>query len=354
MRTVKTKNKVKMRKSIRSFCLAVASIMFAISSVILFGSFLGRKTNKTKEEIYIYSNKFNYNYQVNLLPNKYIEEPSLGMDESAYVTDLIDNINLDLNYNYDSDRESAIKYTYSIRGILNGIYTRDGDEQKVWTKQYILKEAPENTVESQKVDIKENLTLDLKEQNKLVKDFEQEVGITVDATYNVILEVETNTEIEGETINNNYISTLSIDLGKKTTKISGENNKQETQYVSKEIEQQTEANSTSKVVSGILFVISIAMLYYIKSNTVVINKIRNEFRLELNRILRLCQDKIVQVSSNLDVDITNLIYVKDFGEIVKISEELFKPILYWNSPRDDEAWFTVMSNGVTYRYILKK
>ena len=84
------------------------------------------------------------------------------------------------------------------------------------------------------------------------------------------------------------------------------------------------------------------------------NKTRNEFRLELNRILRLCQDKIVQVSSNLEVDTTNVIDVRDFGEIVKVSEELFKPILYWISPRDDEAWFTVMSHGVTYRYILKK
>lgn len=354
MRTVKTKNKVKMRKSIRSFCLAFASVLFAVSSVTLFGSFLGGKTSKTKEEIYSYTNKFNYEYQVNLLPNKYIEESTLGMNESAYVTDLIDNINLDLNYNYNSDRESTIKYTYSIKGILNGVYTRDGDEQKVWTKQYILKEPTENVKIAKGISIKENLLLDLKEQNKLVKDFEQEIGITVDTTYSVILEVQTNTEIDGEQVNNEYTSSFAIDLGKKTTKIKGENNKEDTQYVSKEIEQKTETNLVSKMISGIIFVISISLLYYLNKNTVSINKTRNEFRLELNRILRLCQDKIVQVSSNLDVDTTNLIDVKDFGEIVKVSEELFKPILYWISPRDDEAWFTVMSNGVTYRYILKK
>ena len=92
----------------------------------------------------------------------------------------------------------------------------------------------------------------------------------------------------------------------------------------------------------------------ILSKTVPMNKTKNEFRQELNRILRLCQDKIVQVSSNLEVDTTNVIDVKDFGEIVKVSEELFKPILYWISPRNDEAWFTVMSHGLTYRYILKK
>lgn len=96
------------------------------------------------------------------------------------------------------------------------------------------------------------------------------------------------------------------------------------------------------------------MLNYLTTKTVGMNKTRNEFRQELNRILRLCQDKLVQVSSKLEVDAVNVIDVKDFGEIVKVSEELFKPILYWVSPRNDEAWFTVMSHGVSYRYILKK
>lgn len=351
MRAVK---KIKMRKSTRYFYIAIASIVFAISSATLFGSFLGGKTNKTKEEIYLYTNKFNYGYQVNLLPNKYIEESTLGMNETAYVTDLIDEINLDLNYNYTSDKKSTIKYTYSIKGVLNGVYTRDGEEQKVWTKQYTLKEPIENTVIDKNFEIKESIPLDLKEQNKLVKDFEQEIGISVDTTYNVILEVQTNTEVDGEQVTNNYTSSLAIDVGKKTTTIKGENNKEDTEYISKEIEHQTGVSTTAKVISGIFFVISIAMLHYITTKTVAMNKTRNEFRQELNRILRLCQDKIVQVSSKLEVDTTNVVDVKDFGEIFKVSEELFKPILYWISPRDDEAWFTVMSHGVTYRYILKK
>ena len=351
MRAVK---KIKMRKSTRYFYIAIASIVFAISSATLFGSFLGGKTNKTKEEIYKYTNKFNYGYQVNLLPNKYIEENTLGMNETAYVTDLIDKINLDLNYNYTSDEKSTIKYTYSIKGVLSGVYTRDGEEQKVWTKQYTLKEPTENTVIDKNFEIKESIPLDLKEQNKLVKDFEQEIGISVDTTYNVILEVQTNTEIDGEQVANKYISSLSIDVGKKTTTIKGENNKEDTEYISKEIEHQTGASTSSKVISAIFFAISILTLHYITTKTVAMNKTRNEFRQELNRILRLCQDKIVQVSSKLEVDTTNVVDVKDFGEIFKVSEELFKPILYWISPRNDEAWFTVMSHGVTYRYILKK
>ena len=80
--------------------------------------------------------------------------------------------------------------------------------------------------------------MDLKTQNKLVKDFEQEIGISIDAKYNVIIEVQTNTEIYGEQVANKYTSSLAIDVGKKTTTIKGENDKEDTQYVSKEIEHQ--------------------------------------------------------------------------------------------------------------------
>ena len=73
----------------------------------------------------------------------------------------------------------------------------------------------------------------------------------------------------------------------------------------------------------------------------------------MNRILRLCQDKIVKVSTRPEVT-GNIVVVRDFGEIVKLSEELFKPILYYMDTETEEAWFSVMSNNVTYRYILKK
>ena len=354
MIAMKKRSKIKLRKSTRYFYIAIASILFAISFATLFGAFFGGTTSKTKEEIYTYTNNFKYDYSVNLVPNQYIDAQSLGMNETAYVTDLIDNINLNLHYNYNSNEKSTIKYTYDIKGILNGVYTKDGEEQKIWSKEYILKEPTETTVIDEKFEINENLVLDLKEQNNLVKNFEQEMELSIDAKYNIVIEINTDTTIEDENIPNATIETISIDLGKKTTTITGENNKNDTQYVSKEVETHSETSTVKTVFSIIGLVISLLIFRYVFTKTTVMNKTRNEFRMELNRILRLCQDKIVQVSSKMEVDTTNVIDVKDFGEIVKVSEELFKPILYWISSRDDEAWFTVMSHGVTYRYILRK
>ena len=74
----------------------------------------------------------------------------------------------------------------------------------------------------------------------------------------------------------------------------------------------------------------------------------------MNKILRICNDKIVEVNTKPNDEEIEVVFVKDFGEIVKISEELFKPILYYSEKDDKEAWFSVMSGKTSYRYILKK
>ena len=89
-------------------------------------------------------------------------------------------------------------------------------------------------------------------------------------------------------------------------------------------------------------------------NSKVANIVRNEYKHELNRLLKLCQDKIVRVNTKPDTNMSNVVLVKDFGEIVKLSEELFKPILCYIDETQDEAWFSVMSNSVDYRYVLMK
>ena len=82
------------------------------------------------------------------------------------------------------------------------------------------------------------------------------------------------------------------------------------------------------------------------------NKLKSlEIIEELNKILRICQEKIVKVRNKPTIKQENIVEVKDFGEIIKLSEELFRPILYWES-KEEEAWFIVMSNDIVYRFIL--
>lgn len=349
---MRTKQKNRMRKSTKySFTiLSIALLIISFSSLI---KNLSDENIKTRTaEIYNYTNKFNYDYKINLLDNKYIDASEETNKSLVYVTDLIDTTDLTLNYNYSADKTSYLQYTYSIIGNLQAVYTKNGEEQKIMDEDEIILGEQSNETLGNTIDISETVNLDFKNKNNMLEQFEQEMGMSIDANYVVKLKVSIQTNIEDKPVIVNYESPIQIDLAEKTSKISGENNKKETSYISKEYNVSSGRNIVIIIIDIIVIIVSILLLKYVLKARAS-NRIRNEFRQELNRILKLCQDKIVQVKNRPQDNPENLVYVKDFGEIVKVSEELFKPILYYLDNENQEAWFSVMSGDSTYRYILK-
>ena len=346
------KNKKKgMRRATKNFYLILSLILLIFSATNLFFIFSEESFIKKKKEIYSYRSNFKYDYTVNLIDNKYINKGKLDMSQPAYVTDLIDTTDFNLNYLYEGSKETEVNYSYEVISKLEAVYTRDGEEQKVWEKEEILTPKKNGKSEDGIVKIDENINLDLKPANKLVKDFEQTMGMSLDAKYTISLNVNTDTVVEDEKVESKFQTQIYIDLAKKTTKIIGENNKENSQHITKEYEEIKERNDTEITIYISLAVASL-LLFIIIAVTKTANIVRNKYREELNKILRLCQDKIVKLNAKPNIDEENIVEVKDFGEIIKVSEELFKPILLWDS-EEDEAWFIVMSGGVSYRYILK-
>ena len=350
---MKTKFKNKMRKSTK-YGVTIVSIIVLIFSFINFIKTMQKENMKTfTKEIYKYTNKYNYNYKVNLISNKYMTNEEIKDKNLAYVTDLIDNIKLDLNYDYTANKNSEIKCTYSVVGLMQAVYTKNGEEQKIWEKEETLLNEKELKSASDNIQINEKLKLDLKEKNNLINNFKQQLGMTIEAKYTVKLKIKVTTDIEGKEIVDEIEPFINIDLAEKTTKIKGENNTENTEYISKDYKVTQKSSVFRMIIDIILMITAIYALRYV-SKSKIANVVRNEYKYELNRILKICQDKIVQVSTRPNDEEIEVVYVKDFGEIFKVSEELFKPILYYNAKENEEAWFSVMSGKTSYRFVLKK
>jgi len=344
---------MKIRKSVKYTTILIAIVLIIFACFNIVNTVSSENSIKKNKEVYSYKNKFNYDYSVDLKDNKYIDEKNLDASKKNYITDLIDNINLDLNYDYVGSTESKIEYTYKIIGQLNGVYTTDNEEMKIWEKEYVLKDEMSNTETSDHISISESLALNLSEQNDLVKSFQEEMGFSIDANYVVKLIVDIKTEVKGKEIVNRYVSSVTMDLAKKVTEIRGNNNVEEENFIAKEYTDEGSINYIALVVYIVIIIVAVFMFISVigKESTTVV---KDRYRQELNRILKICQEKIVQASSNPIAENSNVIEVKDFSEMIKVSEELFKPILYWFCQETDEAQFCVISNNMVYRYILKK
>ena len=351
--TSRHKAKNRMRKSTKYTLIIIAIIMLIFSLSSLSINLQEEKASMFTKEIYNYTDKFHYDYKINLVNNKFMTNKEIEDKSLAYVTDLIENINLDLNYKYTANTSSDLNYTYWIEGKMQVVYTKDGEEQKIWEKsENLLKEKSDKTT-GDNLTINEKLVLDLKEKNKILNEFKQQLGMTIDAKYTVTLKIKVTTNVEEKEIVDEFSPIINVDLAEKTTKISGENDIEKTEYISKEFQATEQQVTAIMIADGLVTLIALVLLIHaVKAKS--INKIKNPYKYELNRLLKICQDKIVEVSTRPNDEEHETVFVKDFGEIVKISEELFKPILYYNKKENEEAWFSVISGKTSYRYILRK
>lgn len=350
---MRTKYKNRIRKSTKYIYTAIATVLLIISVTSLLKNVSNENIKTRTKEIYQYTNKYNYSYNVNLEDNRFITSAVDRSALQAYVTDLINNITLDFNYRYEANKNSEIEYKYSIIGILQVVYSKDSEEQKIWQQEETLLEGADSRITNNAFALNEKLNIDLKSKNDLINDFKQEMGMTVEALYRVKLKVVAKTNIEGKDVEMTFEPEIQINLADKTTKITGDNNIEKTEYISTEYNVANGKHIYIIILDIIAIAISVAIFKYIGRSRVA-NKVRNEFRQELNRILKLCNDKIVQISTKPTDKSEDIVYVKDFGEIVKVSEELFKPILYYFDQDKEEAWFSVVSGQTIYRYILRK
>lgn len=341
--------KNRIRKSTKYTLLTISVLLMFFSAFNLLKIMISNNVQTHTREIYEYNNKFKYNYNVNTLPNKYGKYLMYDDSNRAYATDLIDNTDFEFNYAYKGDKISDLYANYKIIGKMQSMYEKDGKEQKILEEETILKEDTLIKEEADSLDIKEKINVDLKEMNELLIDFKQKTGIPLNSTYTITLKVEVDTVIENKNVTAKYESSVLMDLAEKTTRITGDNNKEETQYISAEMVKSSK-NTFIIIISYIGLIITIILLKFI-SNAKVTTKIKNNYRRELNRILRICQDKTIKINSIPEMEEKSVITVKDISEIVKLSEELFKPILYYHDEENEKSHFFVMTNTMSYTYI---
>lgn len=347
------KNKAKLRQSMRYLYMSISVIVFALTTSFLYKYYFNDSKYEEVERIYNYNDTLKTEYTVNISPNPYIPEPTLEMGK-VYVTEYIDSIDFNFYYDYYADKKAEIEYEYSAIGTLIATYMKDGEEQIIFQEEETLIDSVIETVNSNNIKDTKSINVDVSKYNEKVKNFEKDTNIDLNALYRIRFVIKPKTIYQNEEISHEMISETKVEIGAKTTTIVGEFEQKNDgniitrRYVEKDIKIYT------VVINIILAISSFAVFVYVFTSTKPARVLRNEYRRELNKILKLCQDKIVQVNTRFDTKGAKVIEVKDFSEIIKLSEELFKPILYYNLKETEESWFYVISNTEIYRFVLKR
>lgn len=326
----------------------VCIVVFMLLSVFLLISSISIKARSNV----LYRQTSNLDYKVYLKPNDFYKEPFLSKN-MQYIASIIDNVDVDFNYNFNVNQLIDYKYTYYIKADV--AVTDPQDETKIiYSKSDKLTEP--NTIDMQNsvgFNIAENVKIDYAKYNDLVKAFKSSYGINANSNLTLSLCLEI-VDSKGNMIKSLDSETMKliiplteqmIDIKMDYKEINNSNN----------VNIYKDFNISNKITFALSIISFIAMIVFIIKLVIFMNRTapkKTIYDTTLARILRE-YDRVI-VNSRKLVDLSDhVIDVDNFNELLDVRDNLEKPIIFSEIHKRQKSVFIVKTAHETYRYILK-
>lgn len=342
--------KFKIKKKIRMGLISILVILIALISYLLFNEINNPGVEEQEKSIYEYSNKATANYKVHLKPNNLYKGTTME-EGQMYITEFVDQISTNFNYNLTGESPAEITGKYSVSAQVSGFINEGEKKINVWVKDFPLI-VNKNIISSDgTLTIKENIKLNLNEYNTFVTEIKEASKLTVQSVLTLKMDVEVKGTTEKGTFEEMVSPNLTIPLNVSMFEISGNSNVDNPGSIDETIMVQLPVDKKQVilygVILGILCVLAIFMLVFTKGITAI-----DPLEKELKKIIKKHGDRLVALI--YDIDVTSNRSVRSFEDLVRISDEMGKPILYkYNENFREIEKFYVTNEDEIYMFDLK-
>ncbi len=350
----KAKEQVEQPKTSKKIVLFILTCIL-ISIFIIIKSF-NLPGELQKDVLYSYTVDESAKYKVYLFDNNFIKDSYMEMDKS-YITELVDYIDLDLNYVLNGSKLATMDYSYDIIANLYVDYASSGElkDSHLWIKEYdIVKDKKVKAERNSKIKISENVKFDYSTYNDEVKRFRESFGMPITAYLNIQFTIKANVDVDGTPNDSSGTSVVELNMPLNqqvfdiTTKKSG--NTQKTIYASVgEIE---DINKPLFIIGTLILAVSLIGLFgNIRKYIRITGK--SDYEIALSKVLKNYGDIVAEILHPIETSYMKIIDVKNFDQLLDIEEEIRMPILFCETKKDEEGQFTIIHDNIVYRYILR-
>ncbi len=319
--------------------IVVSIVIFLISIVVILNN-----SNKPEAPIIEASNQDSkIDYRVKIFKNDFIKTEYMEKDKT-YITDLVDDIEVNYNYKLTNSKKFDSNYKYNITYRIAVKHNSTGKE--LWTEEEKLIDNKDIIPNKNTIEIQDSAIVNYDALNDKVKQFKLDYNIPIDATLEINLNVIDN--------NTNKIiayTGLATNLNTEIIDI----NKNEQSNIQAEIKTESKPKTPIIVIIAIIVsIISILYTAYEIYNTIRYNLSRKSYyEKAINKILKNYGDIVAELVNPVDLSKLNVIDVKNFDQMLDVEEELRIPIMFYETEKNVSGEFVIVTNEIAYRYVLK-
>jgi hypothetical protein len=340
--------RIKTPNLIRTTIIAIIVIALLFSAYSAYASNQKPKTTEETKPILDYRHQGFFDYTVYLKENTVYEgKEYLRPGEGNYFKNIIDHINASFTYTFTIEENSDIYTTYSIIAQIETDY---------WTKTYTLvPNTPINSTNKKSLTFTETFPINYEYYEAVVQAIDEETAITSqDPTLIIKSNVYTSaTTNEGKYTNpiRSITDSISFSLNEKiievtdTTSGSSTGTITETQTIQHpEVIQETNRWTN---IAYLFLTLIILVLIITKSDAPKLSKTEKT----VQKIKKKYEEWIVDVTELPKRPIgSEIVSMKTFEDLMKISEELGKPVIHHES--NPAHTFLILDQDIQYQYKL--
>lgn len=331
--------------NIRFVVLAILSFIVIASAYSAYATYQPPTTSEKTITTSEYTHTGTFNYVVYLKNNTVYNTSILYPGQGNIFKKITDHINASLTYRFFCDQLADIDGTYELNAEI---------QTSIWTKEYtIIPQTAFSSTNSKTASFNTNFPINYTHFEDIVAAIDEETGVNAGDTALIMkCNIDITAEINNGSISESFTPSLNVSLGGNIIEINGDLS----QYSSGVLEETEEIVQPGSVeqsfywsLTSILFLIILAVFFmFTKSDEAAFGKTDKLVR----KILKKYGEWIVETEKLPTIEDAKIIPMKSLDDLVKISEELGKPIIHVASDKDKKHVFYVLDDQIHYQYVL--
>lgn len=346
------KKRVGLPRSVRWGLVGVLSLILLFSVVTTIVAYQKPTTTHRTVTKSTYYQNGDFSYTVYLKNNTvYGKRFLVPQDNAIYFRNIVDYINANFTYTFQTFDENSKVVTLD----ATGSYTITAEVQtELWKKSEILVPSTPFDVTGDMVTFTEAFPIDFRHFENITAEINTETGVS---STNPFLYIQCTIELTAKTadgsIFKSFRPSINVTLTKKTIDITeGMANQfygKETETVQEFNQNVVDEKNTWRSASIVCAFILVIFVIVTASTSTRLTDIEQKIK----KIKKKYGEWMVETNQLPISDDVQIIPVSSMDDLMKTSEEIRKPIVYYSSSNPEKHAFYVLDNCLWYEYALR-
>ena len=339
--------RIKLNRNLRLPIIAIIGLIIILSAYTTYAAYQTPTTTTEKIPTYSYTHLGNFDYQIQIKNNSLYNTTLLLPGQGVYFKKLIEKINASYTYTYQGDKPANIQGRYTLEAQI---------QTSLWTKEYTLK--PETAFQSDTGQATYTIKFPINTTRfeNYLDEINNQTGVTPqDPTLIIQSTTYTSAHTSNTDIHEIFQASLQIPLQGNILNIDGllTTTQTGTKETTIEINQTgiTEQRNTWTIATIIFTGLFFGFIGITTSETRPITTAERLIR----KIKKKYGDWIVETTKLPTTKEAKTIAVKKFDDLIKISEDLGKPVIHYTTTTANPGeihTFYIFDENVHYEYTL--